>query len=106
MRLAEEAHSEGESWVTEYWDLLIDPAHAMSEITMSILWDIVIITLLYQLLVKRVLYPRWVNRVHKEIDAEHGVDHDASVGTGTNGSHVKVFYDQDKPLIMPPGDDQ
>jgi hypothetical protein len=91
MRL-EDAHEVSGSVWEEFWALFTDPAHAMAEIAMSMVWDIIIITLIYQLLVKRWLYPRWSNRLHKEIDTEHGVDHDAPlIGTGTNGSHVRVI---------------
>jgi hypothetical protein len=91
MRL-EDAHEAAGSVWEEFWILFTDPAHAMTEIAMSIVWDVLILTVIYQLLVKRYLYPRWVNRVHSEIDEEHGVDHNAAhVGTGTNGSHVKVL---------------
>lgn len=101
MRLEDAHEVQGSVW-EEFWALFTDPAHAMAEIAMSMVWDIVIITLIYQLLVKRWLYPRWANRVHKELDEEHGVDHAAAtIGTGTNGSHVKVVYDNTHPLILP-----
>lgn len=92
MRL-EDAHEATGGVLEEFWALFTDPAHAMTEVAMSIVWDLIIITLIYQLLVKRYLYPRWLKRAHQEIDEEHGVDHDSKhIGTGTNGSHVKVIY--------------
>jgi hypothetical protein len=61
--------------IAEFWDVFTDPAHVMAEIASSMIWDIVIITLLYQLLFKRWILPRWSARIHKEIDNEHGVIH-------------------------------
>lgn len=97
----DEAHDAAGGLWAEFWALFTDPAHAMTEIAMSIVWDVIVITLIYQLLVKRWLYPRWANRLHKELDAEHGIDHETgqritnTSGTATAG-HVKVIYD--KPL--------
>jgi len=105
MRLEDAHEAAGGLWA-EFWALFTDPAHAMAELAMSMIWDIVIITLIYQLLIKRWLYPRWSKRLHQEIDTEHGVDHDAPfTGTRTSGAgHVRVIYDESKPLIMPPGE--
>jgi uncharacterized membrane-anchored protein len=91
MRL-EDAHDAAGGLWAEFWALFTDPAHAMTEIAMSIVWDVIVITLIYQILVKRWLYPRWLRRAHQEIDAEHGVDHDALL-TGTHSAgagHVKI----------------
>ena len=89
MRLEDAHEAAGGLWA-EFWALFTDPAHAMTEIAMSIVWDVIVITLIYQILVKRWLYPRWLRRAHQEIDAEHGVDHDAQqVGTASAG-HVKI----------------
>jgi hypothetical protein len=97
MRLEEAHEVTGSVWV-EFWALFTDPAHAMAELAMSMIWDIVIITLIYQLLIKRWLYPRWSKRLHQEIDTEHGVDHETGLpvsqqyGTASAG-HVKVIFD-------------
>jgi len=78
MRL-DEAHEAAGGFWPEFWTIFTDPAHVLSEVAMSAIWDIVIITLIYQLLIKRWLYPRWSNKVHHEIDSEHGVDHNFAV---------------------------
>jgi len=90
-------------WV-EFWALFTDPAHAMTEIAMSIVWDVIVITLIYQLLVKRWLYPRWANRLHKELDAEHGIDHDDPHPAKTaSAGHVKIIYTGNDPRYSSPG---
>lgn len=58
-----------------FWAILTDPAHMMAELVSSAVWDLVVITLLYQLLWKRWIAPKWTARIHKEIDTEHGVIH-------------------------------
>jgi len=65
----------GAGWFQEYLQLLQDPAHIAFEITISILFDILVGFLGYQLLIKRVLIPRITAKLHKDIDAEHHVEH-------------------------------
>jgi hypothetical protein len=89
MRLEDAHEAAGGLWA-EFWALFTDPAHAMAELAMSVIWDVVIITLIYQLLIKRWLYPRWSNKVHHEIDAEHGVDHHAASQSTGWSNHVRV----------------
>jgi hypothetical protein len=70
------SHGGGDGgWFGEYLALLQDPAHIAFEITISILFDIFIVYLGYQLIVKRVIIPRLRHQIHQEIDAEHHVDH-------------------------------
>lgn len=68
------SHGGGDLW-TEYLNLLTDPAHIMFELTISILFDLFIVYLGYQLLFKRIILPKLRRDIHREIDAEHHVQH-------------------------------
>jgi hypothetical protein len=95
MRLEDVHEAAGSVWA-EFWAVFTDPAHAMAEIAMSAIWDVFIITLIYQILIKRWLYPRWAKRLHKEIDTEHGIDHDATVAGNASAGHVRVIVHDDE----------
>lgn len=76
--LLEAGHEAAEgagTWWDEYVHLLQDPAHILFEITLSVVFDFVIIYLGYQLFIKRVVIPRIRRELHREIDAEHHVEH-------------------------------
>lgn len=62
-------------WFDEYLALLQDPAHILFEITIGILFDLIIVYVGYQLIVKRLIIPRLRRDIHKEIDDEHGIKH-------------------------------
>jgi hypothetical protein len=90
--LSGHAHEHGGDggWFSEYLQLLQDPAHIAFEITISILFDLFIVYLGYQLFIKRVLIPRLRRDLHKELDAEHGVDHcEYEPGGDLHGSESK-----------------
>ena len=63
------------NWVDQYLQMLHDPAHWLFEVTVSIVFDLVIIYLGYQILVKRVIIPRLRKEIHAEIDREHDITH-------------------------------
>lgn len=68
-------HEHG-SLFQEFWAVFTDPAHALSELASAIIFDLVVIALLWGVLIKKVIIPRITKRVHAEIDREHGIDHD------------------------------
>lgn len=68
----------GQSVLHEAWSVFTDPAHIIAEVGFTIVMDGILLYLVYQLLFRKVLLPRLSNRIHSEIDAEHGVDHDAA----------------------------
>lgn len=60
----------------EYFHILTDPAHALAEITFTLIFDVLIIGLLWGVVFLKVILPRVLRRHHADIDAEHGyVDH-------------------------------
>lgn len=65
---------EGGMW-ERYMSLLTDPAHILFEITISILFDVIIVYLGYQLIVKKLIIPKLRRDIHRELDAEHHIEH-------------------------------
>lgn len=76
---AHEGHAHGgegsESFLSELGHLLTDPAHLAFEFIFSIVFDLVIVTLLYGIVIRKVIIPRLKKSLHEEIDREHGVEH-------------------------------
>lgn len=60
----------------EYWHLITDPAHGLAEITYTILFDLVIVSLIWGVLFNKIILPRVKRDIHREIDEEHGITHD------------------------------
>lgn len=71
------AHEENQehSWFEEYLYLLQDPAHVMFEITISVIFDFLIIFMGYKLFLKKIVLPKLRREIHKELDDEHHVIH-------------------------------
>ena len=62
------------TFVTSYFGLMTDWPHICFEITLTIIQDVVIGLLFWRLGLKP-LMNRWRDRVHREIDQEHGIVH-------------------------------
>lgn len=60
----------------EAWSIFSDPAHVMAELGWTIIQDILIIGLLYGIVFKKVILPKLQKDIHKEIDIEHGIEHE------------------------------
>ena len=56
-----------------------DPAHIVAELLFNIVFDGLILFLLWGKIIK----PRLMKQVHKELDAEHGVTHEDHDDTST-----------------------
>lgn len=63
---------EGMSILEEAWSVFSDPAHIMAEIGWNIIFDLLIITLGYGIIIKKIVLPK----IHKYIDDKHGVEHE------------------------------
>lgn len=74
-----------ESWVDEYLHLLQDPAHWMFEITVSIIFDLLVVGLIWQVVIKKHIIPKLRKEIHAEIDREHDLEH-----KGHGHSAVKI----------------
>lgn len=59
--------------MAEFGELLSSPAHWAFELVFSLLFDLIVISLFYGILVKRVIIPRLKKKIHDEIDKEHGI---------------------------------
>ena len=59
--------------MTEFGELLSSPAHWAFELLFSVLFDLIIISLVYGFLIKKVIIPRLKKTLHEEIDKEHGI---------------------------------
>ena len=73
--LAAEAHNAGLSFWDELWAITFDPAHIVSELIWQLVFDGVFVALLYGVVFKRWLLPRLRREIHKDLDAEHGIEH-------------------------------
>ncbi len=71
----EHEHEHGASLWAEFWAVFTDPAHAMAEFASAIIFDLVVIALLWGVLIKKVIIPKITKKVHAEIDREHGIEH-------------------------------
>lgn len=61
--------------MADFMALATDPAHIAFEFVFSLIFDFVIITLLYGIVIKKFLIPRLRKSIHEELDKEHGVEH-------------------------------
>lgn len=70
----EETHGSADFW-TEFMSLATDPAHIAFEFVFSLVFDFIIVTLLYGIVIQKYLIPKLRKSIHEEIDKEHGVEH-------------------------------
>jgi hypothetical protein len=71
-----EHEHEGMSILEEAWAVFSDPSHIIAELGWTIIQDVLIIGLLYGIVFKKVILPKLRKDIHKEIDAEHGIEHE------------------------------
>ena len=70
-------HVSGGDFWEEFWGIATDPAHLMFELVFSIFFDVLIVSVIYGILIKKFLIPKLRKDIHKEIDREHGFgDHE------------------------------
>lgn len=74
MKILLELHAhEHADFMTEFTELLSSPAHWAFELLFSVLFDLIVISLIYGFIIKRVIIPRLKKSLHDEIDKEHGI---------------------------------
>jgi len=66
--------TEGESLWQETFELITDPAHAITEVFYSLLFDALIIPVTI-LIYRKLREPKLREEIHNEIDKEHGIEH-------------------------------
>lgn len=69
---------------SETWlDIATDPNHIIAELVWTAIFDGIVIALFYNTIWKKLLLPRLRHDIHKEIDLEHGIDHEVQRECGT-----------------------
>jgi len=63
---------QNETW----WDIFTDPKHIAAELGWTIIQDFVVLWLLYGVVFKKCILPKLTNKIHAEIDKEHGIEHE------------------------------
>jgi len=59
-----------------WWDIFTDVNHILAELGWTLVQDVIIIGLLYNIVFKRIIVPKLKHQLHQEIDKEHGISHD------------------------------
>lgn len=59
-----------------WWDIFTDPNHIAAELGWTIIQDFVVLWLLYGVVFKKCILPKLTNKIHAEIDKEHGIEHE------------------------------
>jgi hypothetical protein len=73
--------------IEEYFHIMLDPAHAFAEISYTILFDLVIVGLIWGVIFNKIILPKVKRDLHLEIDTEHGIVH-------TEPSNVKILKER------------
>lgn len=68
---------EGATFWEEFWHVFTDPAHILSEIAWHLIIEILIIAFIYGVVIKKIILPKLRKEIHREIDEEHGIQHNA-----------------------------
>lgn len=76
----EEAHDHaGEGFWSDFMNIASDPAHWAFELMFSLIFDLLIVSLIYGVIIRKIIIPRLKKNLHEEIDKEHGIVHDTSL---------------------------
>jgi hypothetical protein len=59
-----------------WWDIATDPNHIIAELFWTVIFDGIVIALLYNVVFKKWILPRLRRDIHTEIDQEHGISHE------------------------------
>jgi hypothetical protein len=63
--------------LNEYFHLITDPAHGLAEITYTLLFDVLVVGLIWGVFFNKFLLPKIKRDIHSEIDSSHGYSHDS-----------------------------
>ncbi|CAB4128254.1 hypothetical protein UFOVP111_18 [uncultured Caudovirales phage] len=58
-----------------WWDIATDPNHIIAELIWTVIFDGLFVWFLYGVVFKKYILPKLRKDIHKEIDAEHGIQH-------------------------------
>lgn len=85
--LAHAHHShEGTGVFQEAWHLIVDPAHAITEIFYNLLFDALLIPIVI-IGYKKLIKPRLKQDIHAHIDKEHGIEHSKDTAENIHHCH-------------------
>jgi hypothetical protein len=70
------AHVEAGSVWEEFLHIATDPAHLLFELLFSVVFDVIIVSLIWGVVIKKIIIPRIKKDVHAQFDEEHGFSHD------------------------------
>jgi hypothetical protein len=65
---------EHETW----WSIAFDPNHTIAELFWTIVFDGLVVAVLYNVVFKKFILPKLRRDIHTEIDIEHGITHEES----------------------------
>lgn len=85
-------HGEGESVWQEAFELITDPAHAITEMFYNVVFELILIAISF-FLYNKFQVPRIRKKIHKEIDTAHGINHD---NVHTNNGHTCYCNEMNK----------
>jgi hypothetical protein len=91
--ILQEAHEhEQVSFWQDYISVAFDPAHIFAELTYQLVFDVLVLFLLWSKFAKPYFEAK-LKQQHKELDAEHGIDHHEEVETEVEES-VRVIVNE------------
>jgi hypothetical protein len=64
----------GQNFWNDFLQIATDPAHLLFEFTFSVIFDILIVSFIYGIIIRKYLIPKLRKDIHKEIDEEHGYE--------------------------------
>lgn len=87
----EEGTEEHANLLQETWNLITDPAHALTEIFYSVGFDLLVIPLTI-FVYRKIREPKLRREIHAEIDTEHGIEHDDCSGNTRNSATSNTVF--------------
>lgn len=91
-------------------DIATDPAHIFAELVFTVVFDFVIIAFLWGVVFKKFVLPMLTNRIHQEIDIEHGYSHDSEsrhiepkIGDTVDSAFSNFVYNRNEHLLRKSG---
>lgn len=64
---------QSQDFMTEFSELVSSPAHWAFELLFSVLFDIIVISIIYGIIIKKFIIPRLKKSIHEELDKEHKI---------------------------------
>lgn len=65
---------QSETWL----DIFLNPSHIIAELLWNLVFDVILISLGYGVVIKKIVMPYLKRTIHKHIDTKHGIQHKES----------------------------